>query len=160
MYGGANSGFDAHAIINARRQGHLSDHFTHFPALSSTFADAHYPKDFKPANLHKYDGKQDPIQWLHLYSTDIDVLVGDTTTKVLYFPMVLELAPLTWLESLKAESVHSWEDHKKVFVDNFQGSMHCVATHHVLVMCKQEPGESLRSYVKLLRHVGYHCEHR
>ena len=119
MYGGANSGFDAHAIINARRQGHLSDHFTHFPALSSTFADAHYPKDFKPANLHKYDGKQDPVQWLRLYSTAIDVEGVDTVTKALYFLMGLEPRPVTWLESLKADTIHSWNDLKKVFINNF-----------------------------------------
>ena len=62
--------------------------------------------------------------------------------------MVLEPMPLTWLESLKCEFIHSWEDLKKVFVDNFQGSLHRVATHHALAMCKQESGESLRSYVK------------
>ena len=48
---------------------------------------------------------------------------GDTNTKVLYLPMVLEPAPLTWLESLTRESIHSWEDLKKAFVDNFQRSL-------------------------------------
>ena len=62
--------------------------------------------------------------------------------------MVLEPAPLTWLESLKRESIHSREDLKKVFIDNFQGSLHRVATRHALAMCKQEPGEAIRSYVK------------
>ena len=62
--------------------------------------------------------------------------------------MVLEPAPLTRLESLKRESIHSWEDLKKAFIDNFQGSLHQVATRHALAMCKQEPGEAIRSYVK------------
>ena len=62
--------------------------------------------------------------------------------------MVLELAPLTWLESLTRESIHSWEDLKKVFIDNFQGSLHRVATQHVLAMCKQEQGKTIRSNVK------------
>ena len=62
--------------------------------------------------------------------------------------MALEPAPLTWLESLARESIHSWEDLKKAFVDNFQGSLHRVATRHALSMCKQEQGESIRSYVK------------
>ena len=62
--------------------------------------------------------------------------------------MVLELAPLTWLESLKAESFHSWGDLKKVFIENFQGSLHCVGTCHALAMCKHGPGETLRSYMK------------
>ena len=62
--------------------------------------------------------------------------------------MALEPAPLTWLESLARESIHSWEDLKKAFVDNFQGSLHRVATRHALSMIKQEQGESIRYYVK------------
>ena len=61
--------------------------------------------------------------------------------------MALEPAPLTWLESLACESIHSWDDLKKAFIDNFQGSLHRVATRHALSMCKQEQGESTGSYV-------------
>ena len=62
--------------------------------------------------------------------------------------MALESALLTWLESLKHDSIHSWEDLKQLFVDNFQGSIHQPATHHDLRLCKQEHGETLRSYIK------------
>ena len=62
--------------------------------------------------------------------------------------MALEPAPLTWLESLARESIHSWDDLKKAFIDNFQGLLHQVATRHALSMCKQEQGESIRSYIK------------
>ena len=62
--------------------------------------------------------------------------------------MVLEPAPLTWFEGLKPKSIHSWDDLKKVFIENFQGSLHRVATRHALAMCKQDPGKTLRSYVK------------
>ena len=44
---------------------------------------------------------------------------GTNSTKAIYFPMALELAPLTWLESLKRDTIHSWEDLKTLFVDNF-----------------------------------------
>ena len=62
--------------------------------------------------------------------------------------MALEHAPLTWLESLARESIHSWDDLEKAFIDNFQGSLHRVATRHALSLCKQEQGETIRSYVK------------
>ena len=86
---------DARDIINARCQAHLADSSYHFPALSSVFDNVEYPKDFKPTNIQKYDGKQDPAKWLRLYSTAINVAGGDTYTKVLYFPMALEPTPLT-----------------------------------------------------------------
>jgi len=115
------SRMDARLIINARRQVYLVDKSDRFPALSNVFDNVEYPKYFKPTNIQKYDGKQDPAQWLHLYLTAINVAGGDTYTKVLYFLMALETAPLTLLESLKHESIHSWEDLKKAFIDNFQG---------------------------------------
>ena len=139
---------DTRDIINARRRAQLADNSDRFPTLSSVFDNVEYPKDFKSTNVQKYEGKQDPAQWLRLYSTAVSVAGGDTNTKVLYFPMGLEPAPLTWLESLAHESIHSWDDLKKAFIDNFQGSLHRVATRHALSMCKQEQGESIRSYVK------------
>ena len=97
---------DARDIINARRRAQLADNSDRFPAISSVFDNIEYPKDFKPTNIQKYDGKQDPAQWLHLYSTAVSVAGGDTNTKVPYIPMALEPAPLTWLESLARESIH------------------------------------------------------
>jgi hypothetical protein len=44
---------------------------------------------------------------------------GSNTIKVIYFLMALESALLTWLESLKPDSINSWEDLKKTFIDNF-----------------------------------------
>ena len=99
-------------------------------------------------NLKKYDGKQDPKQWLRIYSTAIEVAGVTNSNKVIYFPMALESAPLTWLESLRLDSIHSWEDLKKIFIDNFQGCIHRPATRHDLHLCKQERGEALRSYIK------------
>ena len=115
---------DARDIINTRRRAQLADNSDRFPALSRVFDNIEYPMDFKLTNIQKYDGKQDPAQWLRLYSTAVSVAGGDTNTKVLYFPMALEPAPLTWLESLARESIHSWDDLKKAFIDNFQGSLH------------------------------------
>jgi len=139
---------DARDIINVRRRSQLADNSHRFQALSRVFDNIEYPEDFKHTNIQKYDGKQDPTQWLRLYSTAVNVAGGDTNTKVLYFPMALEPAPLTWLESLGRKSIHPWDDHKKAFIDNFQGSLHRVATRHALSMIKQEQGESIRSYVK------------
>jgi hypothetical protein len=57
---------------------------------------------------------------------------GSNTTKIIYLPMALESAQLTWLESLKLDSIDSREDLKNVFIDNFQGSMLWVGTRHDL----------------------------
>jgi hypothetical protein len=101
-----------------------------------------------PVGIIKYDSKQDPRQWIRCYSTTIEVSGSSNTTKVIYFSMALESALLTWLKSLKPDSIDSWEDLKKTFVDNFQGSMLRVGTCHDLSQVKQEENETLRSYIR------------
>jgi hypothetical protein len=71
---------------------------------------------------------------------------GSNSTKALYFLVALESAPLTWLESLTPNSIDSWEDLKRAFIDNFPGSMIRAGTHHDLSQVKQEMNETLRFY--------------
>jgi hypothetical protein len=96
----------------------------------------------------KHDGKQAPQQWLRCYSTAIEVAGGSNITKVVYFPMALDPAPLTWLESLSNNLIDSWERLKKVFIDNFRGVIARASTCHDLVQCKQERNELLQSYTR------------
>jgi hypothetical protein len=117
-----------------------------FPALSARFSSYKYPEGFKPIGITKYDGKQAPQQWLRCYSTAIEVAGGSNITKVVYFPMALDPASLTWLESLSNNSIDSWEWLKKVFIDNFQEAIARIGTRHDLAQCKQECNELLRSY--------------
>jgi hypothetical protein len=66
----------------------MLDETDRFPAFSQNISYAEYPPQFKPANLQilqKYDGKQDPRQWLRIYSTTIDVVGGINSMKAIYF---------------------------------------------------------------------------
>jgi hypothetical protein len=120
----------------------------HFPAFSAWFSNYKYPEGFKPIGITKYDGKQAPQQGLRCYSTAIEVAGGPNITKVIYFPMALDPALLTWLKSLSNNSIDSWERLKKVFIDNFQGAIVHAGTRHNLAQCKQERNELLRSYTR------------
>jgi hypothetical protein len=62
--------------------------------------------------------------------------------------MALDSAPLTWLESLNNNSIDSWEQLKKVFIDNFQGAITRAGTRHDLAQCKLECNKLLRSYTR------------
>jgi hypothetical protein len=114
-----------HSIIDSRcREREVAetegtDCSDHFPPFSACFSSYKYPEGFKPIGITKYDGKQAPQQWLHCYSTAIEVVGGSNITNVVYFPMALDATPLTWLESLSNNSINSWERLKKVFIDNF-----------------------------------------
>ena len=60
-----------------------------------------------PVNIHKYDGKKDPSQWIRCYKAAIG-LVRDDSVKAVYILMVLETTPLTWLKQLPKGSIVSW----------------------------------------------------
>jgi hypothetical protein len=137
-----NEGRDARSVIDSRRkvreevQTESTDYSDRFPAFSARFSSNKYPEGFKPIGITKYDAKQAPQQWLRCYSTAIEVAGGSNITKVIYFPMALDPAPLTWLESLSNNSIDSWERLKKVFIDNFQGAIARTGTRHDLAQCK------------------------
>jgi hypothetical protein len=122
-----NEGRDARSIIDSRcREREVAtpegtDCSDRFPAFTARFNSYKYPEGFKPIGITKYDGKQAPQQWLRYYSSTIEVTGGSNTTKVVYFPMALDPAPLTCLESLSNNSIDSWEGLKKFIIDNFQG---------------------------------------
>jgi hypothetical protein len=119
-----NGGRDTRDIIDARLW-ERSEGFCdindsdRFPVFTGNISCSNYPREFKSVGITKYDGKQDSWQWICCYSTTIEVSGGSNTTKVIYLPMVLEFVALTWLESLKPDSIDSWEDLKKVFIENF-----------------------------------------
>jgi hypothetical protein len=114
-----NEGRDALSIFDSRHREHEvadtegTDCSDHFLAFTARFSNYKYPEGFKPIGITKYDGKQAPQQWLRWYSTVIDVAGGSNITKVIYFPMALDPALLTWLESLSNNSIDSWERLKK-----------------------------------------------
>lgn len=91
-----------------------------------------YPNSFKLVGIDKYDGKRTPQQWLRSYSTDIEVADSNNNMTVIYFPMALDPNLLTWLQSLPPKSIDSWDDLKKAFVDNFQGSLDHARNRHDL----------------------------
>ncbi|RLM80131.1 retrotransposon protein, putative, Ty3-gypsy subclass [Panicum miliaceum] len=119
-----NDGRDARCIIEARRRDHPDrypddDNNDRFPAFTSNITEISHPKDFKPVRIPKYDGKQDLRQRIRCYSVAMEVSGGSNSTKELYFLVALESAPLTWLESLKPNSIDPWENLKRAFIDNF-----------------------------------------
>jgi hypothetical protein len=120
-----NEGRDAWSVIDSGRKVREevkkegTDCSDHFQAFSAWFSSYKYPKGFKLISITKYDGKQAPQHWLCCYSTAIEVVGSSNITKVVYFLMALDPAPLTWLESLSNNSINSWERLKKVFINNF-----------------------------------------
>jgi hypothetical protein len=80
-----NNSHDTLNIIDSRRQERGEgfrnrDDNDRFPVFTQRISQHDYPREFKPVSITKYDGKQDPQQWLRCYSTAIEVSGGSNTT--------------------------------------------------------------------------------
>jgi hypothetical protein len=63
-------------------------------------------------------------------------------------PLYLRDSAWTWLEHLSRDKINSWTDLRRVFVRNFQGKYTRPGKQWELCNCKQQPGESLREYIR------------
>jgi hypothetical protein len=150
--GASCGGYDARRRIEEIRRNKSSTAGDNdgFPAFSSRLCNLLIPEKFKPLRITKYDAKQDPVQWLKCYSLSIENAGGNNDTKCLYFPFCLDLAPLTWIESLDKYSIDEWNQLKDQFTSNYVGAMGRSGTRMDLAMVKQEQGETLRKYMRCL----------
>jgi hypothetical protein len=113
-YGASQGGYDVRQKIEEQRRKKSSTVGDNdgFPAFSPRLRNLLLPDKFKPLGITKYDTKQDPIQWLRCYTLSIENAGGNNDTKCLYFPLCLDQAPLTWLESLDKHSIDKWDQLK------------------------------------------------
>jgi hypothetical protein len=92
-----------------------------FPALADRFRSVKYPTGFKP-KINKYDGRSDPNIWLQKYTVAVNAVGGTYDHMAAYFPLVMDEAPLLWLNNLDPGSINSWADLSREFTTNFQAS--------------------------------------
>jgi hypothetical protein len=63
-------------------------------------------------------------------------------------PLYLGDSTRTWLEHLPRDKIQDWTDLRRVFIGNFQGMYMLPGKQWELCNCKQQPGESLREYIR------------
>ena len=68
------------------------------------------PRNFKLEKLKKFDGKENPANWITLYEVAVWSATGDEHVMANYFPVVLDQAGHQWLLGLPENSFDSWEE--------------------------------------------------
>ena len=89
-----------------------------------------------------------PTQWLQAYATVVRIIKGDTSIMTNYLPVMLMPTAMNWLTSLAPDSIGSWEQLKKVFIDNYMAMCTWPGTKHDLNRIYHKPSELLRSYIR------------
>jgi len=73
---------------------------------------------------------------------------GSTDVMANYLPIMLKPTTMNWLTSLGSDTIESWDDIKRMFVENYMATSERLATRHDLERIYQKAGELLRSYVR------------
>jgi hypothetical protein len=119
-------------------------------AFSRAIRRAPFPARFRaPTTLTKYSRETRPKLWLADYrlacqlgGTDDDNLI------IRNLPLFLSDAARAWLEHLPPAQISNWDDLVKAFAGNFQGTYVRPGNSWDLQSCRQQPGESLREYIR------------
>jgi hypothetical protein len=119
-------------------------------AFSRAIRQAPFPTRFRaPTTITKYSGETRPKLWLTDYrlacqlgGTDDDNLI------IRNLPMFLSDAARAWLEHLPPAQISNWDDLVKAFAGSFQGTYVRPGNSWDLRSCRQQPGESLRDYIR------------
>jgi hypothetical protein len=78
------------------------------------------PKGFKlPYDQQEYDGSQEPELWLSYYLQAVKILRGSRATVMQSLQLHLTGTTRSWLSKLPDDSIGSWGELEKQFIDNF-----------------------------------------
>jgi hypothetical protein len=119
-------------------------------AFSRAIRRAPFPTQFRtPTTITKYSGETRPELWLADYrlacqlgGTDDDNLI------IRNLPLFLSDTARAWLEHLPPGQISNWDDLVQAFAGNFQGTYVRPGNSWDLRSCRQQPGESLRDYIR------------
>jgi hypothetical protein len=119
-------------------------------AFSQAIRRAPFPTRFRTlATITKYSRESKLELWLvdyrlacQLGGTDDDNLI------IRNLPLFLSDAARAWLEHLPPAQISNWDDLVKAFADNFQGTYVRLGNSWDLRSYRQQPGESLRDYIR------------
>nr|ABA97316.1 transposon protein, putative, unclassified [Oryza sativa Japonica Group] len=101
-------------------------------ASTPTLRDVRRPKEFRPGAIEKYGGSTDPEEFLQVYPTILYTAGADDNALANYLPATLKGSARSWLQ----------------FITNFQGTYKRHAIEDDLHALTQNPGESLRDYIR------------
>ena len=85
--------------------------------------DHEFPEGSKPVNIESYDGTTDPAVWIKDFLLHIHMARGDDLHAIKYLPLKLKGPARHWLNSLRANSIGSWETRKTHFLTTSKAYM-------------------------------------
>jgi hypothetical protein len=119
-------------------------------AFSRAIRRASFPTRFRaPTTITKYSGQTRLELWLADYRLACQLGGRDDDNLIIRnLPLFLSDAARAWLEHLPPAQISNWDDLVEAFAGNFQGTYVRPGNSWDLRSCRQQPGESLREYIR------------
>ena len=133
---------------NMRRANPIEDlvHRTDSPFTASINGHPLPPK-FKMPSLDSYDGTRDPFDHIATFKTNIHLQGVPDEIMCKAFPTTLKGPARVWFSKIPLNSVSSFEELSKLFVNNFIGGQRHKHSSSSLLTIKQGENESMRSFI-------------
>jgi hypothetical protein len=96
----------------------------------------------------KFDGLQDPEDWLVDYLETVKLMGGTRATTMQSIQVHLCGAARSWIKKLPPGCIDSWESFEDIFVKNFRSTCKKPASLEQLRACRQKYDEPMRTYIQ------------
>ena len=116
-------------------------------SFTALINDQPLPPKFKMSSLDSYDGTHDPFD--HITTLKITMHLQGVPDEIMCraFPTTLKRLTLVWFSKIPLNSVSSFEELSKLFVNNFIGGQRHKRSSSSLLTIEQGENESLRSFI-------------
>ena len=133
---------------NMRRANPVEDlvHRTDSPFMASINGHPLLPK-FKMPSLDSYDGARDPFDHIATFKTTMHLQGVLNEIMCRAFPTTLKGPARVWFSKIPSNTVSSFEELSKLFVNNFIGGQRYRCSSSSLLTLEQGENESLHSFI-------------
>ena len=105
------------------------------------------PPKFKMPSLDSYDGTRDPFDHIATFKTTMHLQGVPNKIMCRAFPTTLKGPARVWFRKMPPNSISSFEELSKLFVNNFIGGQRYKRSSSSLLTIEQGENESLRSFI-------------
>ena len=106
------------------------------------------PTKFRMPQIEAFDGTKDPVYHINTYKNQMELHGYQDPVRCRAFAIKLKGPALTWFNRLPPSSISSFRELSIAFISHFIGARTYRKSSYQLLSIKQNPQESLRSYVK------------
>jgi len=131
-----------------RRANHVDDlvHRTDFPFIASITSHP-LPSKFKMSTLDSYDGMRDPCDHIATFKTIMHLQGVPDEIMCRAFPTMLKGLSRVWFGKLPPNSITSFQELSKLFVNNLVGGQRQKCSSSNLLNIEQGENNSLRTFI-------------